>query len=119
MRHHQVRKLEFMKFVLPPHVFTTSPRCSSSLNCSIANIKKTCVYSNSGSLSEHVGWIRRELLLKRASSGDISRVLPMLSELRGDDLQRIVKWLPESIVVDGKSFGFLPVTDFLSRIAHL
>ena len=61
------------------------------------------MYSNSGSLSEHVGWIRRELLLKKASSGDISRVLPVLSGLRGDDLQKIAKWLPGSGPVDGES----------------
>jgi hypothetical protein len=52
---------------------------------------------------EHVGWIRRELLLKKASSGDISRVLPVLSELQSNDLQRIVTWLPGSTVVDGTS----------------
>jgi len=73
--------------------FTVSPRCSSSLGCSIVNIKKTAVYSNTGGVSEHVGWIRRELLLKKASSGDISRVLPVLSELQSGDLQRIMEWL--------------------------
>lgn len=78
------------------------------------NIKKTWVYSNTGSLSEHVGWVRRELLLKKASSGDISRVLPVLSELRGDALQMIGKWLPGSTVVDGKSLSFLPVTNLLN-----
>lgn len=67
------------------------------------NFKMVSVYSNSGSLSEHIGWVRRELLLKKASSGDIFRVLPVLSGLRGDDLQRIVKWLPGSIEVDGES----------------
>jgi len=82
---------------------TISPRCSSSLNCSIVNIKKTSVYSNTGSVLEHVGWIRRELLLKKASSGDISRVLPVLSELQSDDLQRIVRWLPVSTQVDDKT----------------
>lgn len=61
------------------------------------------MYSNTGSVSEHVGWIRRELLLKKASSGDISRVLPALSEMRSDDLQRIVLWLPGSVVADGTS----------------
>ena len=66
------------------------------------------MYSYTGGVSEHVGWIRRELLLKKASSGDISRVLPVLSELQSDDLQRIVQWLPGSTKVDGKSFfGFL------------
>jgi len=91
-------------FPLPdPHGFTASPRCSSSLDCTIVNIKRIPVYSNTGSLSEHVGWIRRELLLKKASSGDISRVLPMLSELQGRDLQRIAQWLPGSTLVDGKS----------------
>jgi hypothetical protein len=87
--------------LLDLHGFTTSPRCSSSLKFSIVNIKKNTVYSNSGILSEHVGWIRRELLLKKASSGDISRVLPMLYELERDDLQWIVKWLPGSAGVDG------------------
>lgn len=91
-------------FLVPdPHGFTTSPRCSSSLNCTIVNIKKTPVYSNAGTVSEHVGWIRRELLLKKASSGDISRVLPVLSELQGHDLRRIAQWLPGSTLVDGKS----------------
>jgi hypothetical protein len=61
------------------------------------------VYSNTGSVAEHVGWIRRELLLKKASTGDISRVLPLLSELESDDLRRIVTWLPESTEVDGTS----------------
>lgn len=88
--------------LLGPHGFTPSQRCSSSLNCSIRNIKKSIVYSNSGSLSEHIGWIRRELLLKKSSSGEISRVLPVLSELYGDDLRRIAKWLPESTVVGGE-----------------
>ncbi|KAF9654392.1 hypothetical protein BDM02DRAFT_85235 [Thelephora ganbajun] len=87
---------------------TISPRCSSSLNCSITSIKKSSVYSNTGSVSEHVGWIRRELLLKKASSGDISRVLPILSELQSDDLRRIVKWLPGSTGVDGKSLSKFP-----------
>ena len=80
-----------------------SARCSSSLSCSITSIKKSPVYSNTGGVSEHVGWIRRELLLKKASSGDISRVLPVLSELQSGDLQRIVSWLPGSTVVDSTS----------------
>jgi len=88
---------------------TTSPRCSASLNCSIMNIRKNSVYSNTGTVSEHVGWIRRELLLKKASSGDISRVLPVLSELRNDDLQMIVTWLPVSTTTDGTSFFLIPV----------
>ena len=66
------------------------------------------MYSNIGSVSEHVGWIRRELLLKKASSGDISRVLPILSELERDDLQRIVSWLPGSTIVDGMTLEFPP-----------
>ena len=61
------------------------------------------MYSNSGTLSEHVGWIRRELLLKKASCGDISRVSPVLSGLQGEDLRRIGRWLPGTPVVDGKS----------------
>jgi len=66
------------------------------------------VYLYTGGVSEHVGWIRRELLLKKASSGDISRVLPVLSELQSDDLQRIAQWLPGSTKVDGKSFSKFP-----------
>ena len=60
---------------------------------------------------EHVGWIRRELLLKKASSGDISRVLPALSEMQSDDLQMIVQWLPGSTQVDGKSFFKFPALE--------
>ena len=97
-----------------PHGSTASPLCSSSLNCSITNIKKSSVYSNTGGVSEHVGWVRRELLLKKASSGDISRVLPVLSELEGDDLERIVRWLPGSALVDGKSF--FQILPFIMRI---
>lgn len=62
------------------------------------------MYSNAGSASEHVGWMRRELLLKKASSGGVFRVLPVLSELQSGDLERIVEWLPGSTTVDGKSF---------------
>ena len=110
VQHHQVCYMWATgSFLRVPHGSTASPLCSSSLNCSITNIKKSSVYSNTGSVSEHVGWIRRELLLKKASSGDISRVLPVLSELEGDDLERIVRWLPGSALVDGKSsFQILP-----------
>jgi len=57
-----------------------------------------------------VGWIRRELLLKKASSGDISRVLPVLSELQSDGLQRIVSWLPGSTAFDGRSLSTFRMT---------
>ena len=76
------------------------------------NIKKTSVYSHAGSVSEHVGWIRRELLLKKASSGDISRVLPVLSELQSDDLQKIIQWLPGFTQVDGKSCFKFPTLKY-------
>lgn len=108
MRRRQVCNVCVRGFLLPdPHGFPTSPRCSSSLNCTITNIKKRSVYSNTGNVSEHVGWIRRELLLKKASSGDVSRVPPLLSELQSGDLQRIVQWLPRSTVVDGTSSFFV------------
>jgi hypothetical protein len=87
-----------------PESFTASPKCSSSLKCSIMNVKKISVYSNTGSVSEHIGWVRRELLLKKVLSGDISRVLPILSELQSGDLERIVQWLPGSTQADGKFF---------------
>ena len=117
MRHHQVRNVRAICFyLLDPDGFTTSARCSNSLCCSIENIKKIPVYSYTGTVSEHVGWIRRELLLKKASSGDISRVLPVLSELENDDLQKIVQWLPESTQVDGKFFFKFPAMRLLISI---
>ena len=102
-----------------PHGFTTSPRCSDSLNCSIVNVKRVSVYSNFGNLPEHVGWIRRELLLKKASSGGISRVLPVLSELRGNDLQRVGRWLPGSTVIDGKCLFRLLFPSCDEFVVHL
>lgn len=78
------------------------------------------MYAYTGSVSEHVGWIRRELLLKKASSGDISRVLPVLSELQSDDLQRITEWLPGPTAADGKflfkfpAFRYSPSTQLVT-----